>query len=124
MADSFNPETIAKHRRQYWVVGGALFFCTALTMVFGMHQYAHFGESLDFGAPGIDAPDVAIGLLIATFKCSLVALIFMHLNHERGLIYKTLLFTVCFFAALMGLTMLAHFDPVHEVILVVRDRLN
>lgn len=124
MADSTTPEALDSHRKQYWIVGGALFFCTVLTLVLGINQYTGFGKSLDFGAPGIDGPDVVVGLLIATFKCSLVALIFMHLNHERGLIYKMLLFTVCFFIGLMGLTLFAHADPIQEAILVIRDRLS
>jgi hypothetical protein len=124
MADSFDPETLVKHRKQYWIVGGALFFCTVLTLVLGINQYTQFGQSFDFGAPGIDGPDFVFGLMIATFKCSLVALIFMHLNHERGLIYKMLLFTVCFFIGLMGLMLFAHSDPVHEAIMTIRDRLS
>jgi hypothetical protein len=37
----------------------------------------------------------------------------MHLNHERGLIYKFLIFTLIFFASLMFLTVLHHYDPIH-----------
>lgn len=124
MADTTNPEAFAKHRKQYWIVGGALFFCTVLTLFLGINQYVAFGQSMDFGEPGIDAADILIGLVIATFKCSLVALIFMHLSHERGLIYKVLLFTVCFFIGLMGLTMFAHADPIHEAFMAIRDRLG
>ncbi len=65
----------------------------------------------DFGGHGWN---LAVGLLIATFKSACVALIFMHLNHERGVIYKFLLFTIVFFAALMFLTVLHHYDPIHH----------
>ena len=44
----------------------------------------------------------------------MVALIFMHLNHEKGLIYKTLVFTFLFFIGLMALTLFAGFDPIVE----------
>jgi hypothetical protein len=36
----------------------------------------------------------------------------MHLNHERGLVYKVLLFTVIFGAAMMFLFVLAYMDPI------------
>ncbi|MEO0445140.1 MAG: hypothetical protein AAF191_03580 [Verrucomicrobiota bacterium] len=39
-------------------------------------------------------------------------LIFMHLNHERGFIYKTLLFTLAFAVGLMALTLFAQADPI------------
>ncbi|MEM6915092.1 MAG: cytochrome C oxidase subunit IV family protein, partial [Verrucomicrobiota bacterium] len=51
---------------------------------------------------------------VAATKASLVAVIFMHLNHERGLIYKMLVFTVLFFISLMALTLFAEFDPIVE----------
>ena len=38
----------------------------------------------------------------------------MHLNHEKGLIYKTLVFTFLFFIGLMALTLFAGFDPIVE----------
>ena len=56
--------------------------------------------------------NIGLGLLIAAFKVSLVCLIFMHLNHERGLIYKVMLFSMVFFAAMMFLFVLAYYDPI------------
>jgi hypothetical protein len=44
-------------------------------------------EVLDFGDHGFDGVDATIGLIIAAFKASLVMIIFMHLNHEKPLIY-------------------------------------
>ena len=55
-----------------------------------------------------------IGLCVASIKASLVALIFMHLNHEKGLVYKLLLFTFLFFIGLMTLTLFSDFDPIRE----------
>ena len=65
---------------------------------------------VDFGGHGWN---LAVGLAIATFKASCVALIFMHLNHERSTIYKILLFTFVFFAVMVFLFVLAHYDPIH-----------
>ena len=98
-----HPIDFAKAIRTYLMVGGALVFGTIITV---------------FVAYKVDLGDIhlniALGLLIATVKVSLVALIFMHLNHERGLIYKTLLFTMIFFAALMFLFCLAYLDPIKD----------
>ena len=92
MADS--PEEIRKHLRAYWIVGIILLVCTALTVGVAMIT-----------------PSITIGLAIATFKAGLVALIFMHLNSEKPLIYKILLFTVFFFIGMMFLCILALYDP-------------
>ena len=54
--------------------------------------------------------NVAIGLVIATLKASCVALIFMHLNHERWWVYGTLILTVVFFLALLLLPVLTSLD--------------
>lgn len=80
-------------------VGVALIICTFLTVVVGELT-----------------PSITVGIGIACFKSSLVALIFMHLNHERPMIYKILLFTFFFFLGLMLLTVMALYDPV-----VMRD---
>ena len=61
--------------------------------------------------------NITIGLLIATIKVSFVGLIFMHLNHERGLIYKVLFFTVIFGSAMMFLFVLAFLDPIKAALL-------
>ena len=56
----------------------------------------------------LDAPPafaVTIGLAIAAVKASLVALFFMHLIHERGMVVLTLVFAAVFCAALFGLTL-------------------
>lgn len=113
-----SPEEIRKHINTYWKVGGALLVFTCITVLLGTWK------PLDFGYPGVDAVDIVVGLLVATIKTSLVMLIFMHLNHERGLIYKTLLFTVAFATSLMGLTLFAKSDPIptHSDVSVKVDR--
>jgi len=97
-----------KHKKSYLAVGIALFVFTVVTLVLGIW------EPLDVGPPGPTPADFVIGLAVAGTKASLVALIFMHLNHEKGLIYKMLLFTFIFFVGLMFLTLMAGFDPIVE----------
>ncbi|MDF1826092.1 MAG: cytochrome C oxidase subunit IV family protein [Verrucomicrobiales bacterium] len=97
-----------KHKKTYMMVGIALFFFTGLTITLALFP------PFDVGAPGPTPGDYVLGLMVATIKASLVALIFMHLNHERGLIYKMLIFTVLFCVALMALTLFAGFDPILE----------
>lgn len=101
MADS--PEEIQKSVRTYMKVFAALVVLTVLTW-----SVAIF---IDLGEPGLAKEDIALGLLIATVKASLVALIFMHLNHERPLIYKILVFTTIFVISLVALIYLADSDP-------------
>ena len=48
---------------------------------------------------------IAVGLTIAFAKATLVALFFMHLLHERRIVYISLAFTAIFFVALIGLTL-------------------
>ena len=97
-----------KHKKLYLMVGIALFFFTGLTITLALFP------PFDVGPPGPTPGDYFLGLGVAATKASLVALIFMHLNHERGLVYKILVFTVLFFIALMVLTLFAEFDPIRE----------
>ncbi|MEM9283426.1 MAG: cytochrome C oxidase subunit IV family protein [Verrucomicrobiota bacterium] len=97
-----------KHKKSYLIVGIALFICTGITIALGLWA------PLDIGPPGPTPADYVIGLSVAGFKTSLVCLIFMHLNHEKGLIYKMLVFTVLFFISLMALTLFADSDPIRE----------
>ena len=53
---------------------------------------------------------VIVALIIASFKGSLVAAVFMHLSHERKAIYWVLLLTVLFFIVLMAIPSLWHWD--------------
>ncbi len=92
MADT--PEEIQKHMKAYWRVGWILLACTVLTVVVAKIT-----------------PSITIGLGIAAGKAGLVALIFMHLNSEKSMIYKILVYT-CFFAlGLLFLTILHLYDP-------------
>jgi cytochrome c oxidase subunit 4 len=105
MADS--PEAIQKSLRLYKLIGGVLFIGTIVTVMVATIPW------LDVGGHGFDVWDMILGLAIATVKASLVAAIFMHLNHEKSLIYW--LFGFGFVAAffLIALIALAKWDPIH-----------
>ena len=98
----------SKTKKTYAAVGISLGVFTCITVALGLYP------PLDVGPPGPTPGDFVIGLAVATTKASLVAFIFMHLNHERGLIYKLLVFTCLFAFGLMVLTLFADKDPIVE----------
>ena len=83
---SHSPEAIKKHVRIYVGVFLALAVMTALTVAV---SYMHLPL----------VPAVAVALLIASFKGSLVAGFFMHLFQEKPIISWILLLTIFFFFA-------------------------
>jgi cytochrome c oxidase subunit 4 len=83
----------------YLVVFGALLALTAVTVAVSYLQMP-------------TGPAVALGLTIATAKAALVALFFMHLNHERRLIYMSLTLTAVLFAVLILVTLWTEADHV------------
>ncbi len=105
MADS--PEEIKKHIKLYLLIGITLFACTVLTVAVAKFEF------LDFGERGFDHVDATIGLLIATFKATLVALIFMHLNHEKKLVYGVFGLGIFLGFCLLAITAFAFSDPIH-----------
>lgn len=106
MADS--PEEIKKAVRTYLWVFLALCVGTVLTVLVATWYPM---ESL-FGDHGFDVVDMIVGLAIATTKATLVALIFMHLNHEKKAVYW-IFGSGLIFAAWMGaLIALAKNDPI------------
>ncbi|MFK7911058.1 MAG: cytochrome C oxidase subunit IV family protein [Akkermansiaceae bacterium] len=105
MADS--PEEIKKHVKLYMVIGATLFVCTVLTVLVAKVEF------LDVNKRGFDWADMVIGLLIASFKAGLVAMIFMHLNHEKKLIYWVFGLGIIFAICLMAITALAFSDPIY-----------
>ena len=91
-------DEIAQHVRRYLYVFYALLFGTLITV----------GASyIPFGNHEIN---IAVALVIACCKATLVAGFFMHLISERKLIYGLLAFTACFFVGLMFLTISAYAD--------------
>jgi cytochrome c oxidase subunit 4 len=85
-------EAVAVQVRGYLVVFGALLVLTLTTVA---------ASYLDLSA----GPAVALGLAIAVVKAGLVAAFFMHLSHERALIYAALVLTAVLFVSLIGLTL-------------------
>ena len=75
------PEAVKKTLRLYLMVGIILFCGTIATVAVATVPF------LDIGAHGFDKWDALLGLRIAATKATLVAAIFMHLNHERPMIY-------------------------------------
>jgi caa(3)-type oxidase subunit IV len=106
MADT--PEAIRKSLRTYKFVGAVLFIGTVVTVLVATVPW------LDVGHHGFDVWDAILGLAIATTKASLVAAIFMHLNHEKKAIYWIFGSGIVFVIALFALTALAKYDPIHD----------
>jgi cytochrome c oxidase subunit 4 len=97
MADS--PEDIHKSIKKILWVGGLLVICTGLTVW------------LSFVELPTHSLNIIVGMILATIKAALVALIFMHLNHEKVIIYKFLFFTFAFVLALFLLFYFSSIDP-------------
>ena len=83
-----DSEAIRKHVRTYWLIGAALFVFTVITVAVNQ---VHLAVPLA----------ITLALIIATMKGSMVAAVFMHLNHERMWIYAALVLTVIGFTILM-----------------------
>src|SRR5207248_7656774 len=91
---------VQKHVRAYLRVGATLLAFTAITVAL---SYVDFGTR---------KANIAVAMLVATFKAGLVGAIFMHLAAEKRLIYRVLIFTGFFVLGLFWLTYLAWYDPV------------
>jgi cytochrome c oxidase subunit 4 len=93
---------VSKHIKTYLLIGLFLLIGTALTV---------WAAQIHFGSHSMN---IAIGLLIATVKASLVALFFMHLISEKTAIYMFMGVTVFFVTGLMVLTLWASHDMPFE----------
>jgi caa(3)-type oxidase subunit IV len=101
MADT--PEQIQKSIKKYLAIGLLLIVFTVIT---------YFMSYIELTGPdGGQTNNIVFGMIVATFKALLVALIFMHLNHERKMIYNFLVFTFVFVLGLFVLTVLCHDNP-------------
>lgn len=87
---------VRKHVRAYITVGIALLALTGLTVGLAFVDYGN-NKAMEMG----------VAILVAIVKAGLVAYIFMHLNSERPLIYRVLIFTTVFVIALFVLTLFA-----------------
>jgi len=86
---------IDKHVKVYITVFVALMALTLITVAI---SYLHLPTAMA----------IAVALLVATIKGSLVACYFMHLISEKKLIYVVLLITVSCFVGLLFLPVLTH----------------
>ena len=94
-----DPAEIKKSVRSYITVFVMLMVFTILTVT---------AASFHFAVPMA----ITVALIIAVMKGSMVAGVFMHLSHEKQLIYGALLLTAAFFFMLLFLPVLAHMDRV------------
>jgi cytochrome c oxidase subunit 4 len=95
---SNDHQDVSKHVRSYLIIGATLLIGTVITVL---------ASYVDLGHHHLN---IALALVIATFKASLVALFFMHLISERTMIYTVLGFTAFFFVGLMFLTIGSYAD--------------
>ena len=79
-----SPEAVKKQVRAYVAVFGALAVLTALTVG---ASYLHLPLE---GA-------IALALVIASVKAALVAVVFMHLNAEKKIVWLVLVLALFFF---------------------------
>jgi cytochrome c oxidase subunit IV len=94
-----DPAEIDKHVRTYIIV-----FATLLTLTFVTVAVSYLHLELHQA--------VAVALVIATFKASLVALFFMHLISERQVIIMILALTFAFAVALLLLPIITNLDHI------------
>jgi caa(3)-type oxidase subunit IV len=99
MSDSADPAELQKHVKKYLFIGALLLVGTVITV------------ALAFVELPTHSMNIILGMIVATIKASLVALIFMHLNHERPIIYKFLAFTTAFCIVLFVLFIFSNSDP-------------
>jgi caa(3)-type oxidase subunit IV len=97
MADS--PQEIQKAVRKILWIGVILIVFTVITVALSYVELPSHSWNL------------IVGMIVATFKAALVALVFMHLNHESKLIYKILAFTTVFALAIFLLIYFSSTDP-------------
>ena len=101
--DAHSVDDIKKSVRTYMMVFGALMVATIITVAV---SYVHLPV----------AAAVTVALVVATIKGSLVAMFFMHLLHERKLIYWVLTLTVIFFVFLMFVPLFTNGDRIPNTI--------
>jgi caa(3)-type oxidase subunit IV len=98
-----HAEDISSHVKTYLKIGALLCIFTVITVALSFVDFSEWGMGT--------SSNMIIGMLVATFKASLVCLIFMHLNHEQKLIYKFLAITTAFAIVLFALFIHSKDDP-------------
>jgi cytochrome c oxidase subunit 4 len=97
--DAHSVDDIKKSVKTYFMIFGALMVLTIITV--GV-SYVHLPV----------AAAVTVALIVATIKGSLVALYFMHLLHERKVIYWVLALTLIFFMFMMFVPLFTNSDRI------------
>ena len=97
--DAHAQDDIRSHVKTYVMVFGALMVLTMITV--GV-SYLHLSIPLA----------ITVALIVAIIKGSLVALFFMHLSHERKIIYYVLALTAIFFIFLMFVPLFTNSDKI------------
>jgi cytochrome c oxidase subunit 4 len=97
--DAHSADDIRKSVKTYYMIFGALMLFTVITVAVSY---------LDLPIPMA----ILVALVVATIKGSLVALFFMHLAHERKVIYWALMLTVIFFVFLMFVPLFTNLDRI------------
>jgi cytochrome c oxidase subunit 4 len=92
-----DPAEVQKSVRSYMIVFAMLMVFTVITVAVSRF---HFAVPIA----------IAVALVIAAMKGSMVAAVFMHLSHERRWVYGTLILTVVFFFVLLMLPVLTSLD--------------
>lgn len=97
---AMSEQELKKHVRGYYVVFGALLALTVVTVAI---SYLHLPTA---GA-------VALALVVASVKASLVCLYFMHLISEKQVIYWILWLTAIMFAFCMLIPIFLNYGSQH-----------
>jgi cytochrome c oxidase subunit 4 len=97
--DAHSADDVKKSVKTYFTIFGALMVLTIITV--GV-SYVHLPIAMA----------VLVALVVATIKGSLVAMYFMHLLHERKVIYWVLLLTVVFFVFMMFVPLFTNSDKI------------
>ena len=92
-----DPAEVKKTVSKYLLIGAALLVFTGITVAANL---VHLAVPLA----------ITVALIIATIKGSMVAAVFMHLNHEKKWIYASLMLTVIFFIVLLFVPLLTISD--------------
>jgi cytochrome c oxidase subunit IV len=83
MSEAHSAEEVQKHVRTYMYIFGTLLVMTVVTVAV---SYLHLSI----------IPALAVALVVAIFKGTLVARYFMHLSGEKPIIFQFLILTAAF----------------------------
>ncbi len=81
---------------------GVFLALLVLTVATVLASYIHLGHM----------GNIVLALIVATFKATLVAGVFMHLIGEKRVVFQVLIFAFIFFAGLIALTLFTYGDSV------------